>query len=142
VLKERQMCEGESETPEAEQAGFLDLVLRQMNDEGGFKASVLVSSEGLPITSVSSPFDIEMMAAMVTLVGNTVEQARKSIGLDELDEVSLVQADRTRLICRRFSVSKEQVILATIAPPDRTYRRLTNRAIKRIRSAWEPWPDR
>jgi predicted regulator of Ras-like GTPase activity (Roadblock/LC7/MglB family) len=135
------MSEGGTEKPEAEQGGFLDHVLRQMNDEGGFKASVLVSSEGLPITSVSSPFDIEMMAAMVTLVGNTIEQARESIGLDELDEVSVVQADKMRLICRHFSVGEEHVILATIAPPRQTYRRLTNRAIKRIRSAWERRPD-
>jgi predicted regulator of Ras-like GTPase activity (Roadblock/LC7/MglB family) len=135
------MCKGGTETLGAEQVGFLDGVLRQMNEEGGFKASVLVSSDGFPITSVSSPFDIEMMAAMVTLVGNTIEQARKSIGLDELDEVSMVQADKARLICRHFSVGDEQVILATIAPPHRTYRRLTNRAIKSIRSAWEGWPD-
>jgi len=120
---------------EAQQQGFLDQVLRAMNEEGRFRASVLVSSDGLPLSSVSSPFDIEMMAAMVTLVVNTIEQARENIGLDELDEISLVQADKMRLICRRFSVGQEQVILAAIAPPHQTYRRLTNRAIKRIQNA-------
>jgi hypothetical protein len=63
------------------------------------------------------------------------------MGLDELDEVSIAQADKMRLICRHFSVGEERVILAAIAPPHQTYRRLTNRAIKRIRSAWERWPD-
>ena len=120
---------------EAQQQGFLDQVLRAMNEEGRFRDSVLVSSDGLPLSSVSSPFDIEMMAAMVTLVVNTIEQARENIGLDELDEISLVQADKMRLICRRFSVGEEQVILAAIAPPHQTYRRLTNRAIKRIQNA-------
>lgn len=122
---------------EAEEQGSLDSVLRDMNDEGRLRASVLVSSDGLPLSSVSSPFDTEMMAAMVTLVVNTVEQARENIGLDELDEVSMVQADKMRLICRRFSIGQEQVILAAIAPPHQTYRRLTNRAIKRIQTALE-----
>lgn len=120
---------------EAREQGFLDHVLREMNDEGRFRASVLVSSDGLPLSSVSSPFDMEMMAAMVTLVVNTIEQARESIGLDELDEVSMVQADKMRLICRRFSIGEEQVILAAIAPPHQTYRRLTNWAIKTIQRA-------
>ena len=126
---------------EVAEQGLLDHVLREMNDEGRFRASVLVSSDGLPISSVSSPFDTEMMAAMVTLVVNTIEQARESIGLDEVDEVSMVQADKMRLICRHFSVGDEQVTLAAIAPPHQTYRRLTNRAIRRIRSAWEGRPE-
>jgi predicted regulator of Ras-like GTPase activity (Roadblock/LC7/MglB family) len=136
------MYEGGTGKAEAVEQSFLDHVLRQMNDEGRFRASVLVSSDGLPISLVSSPFDIEMMAAMVTLVANTIEQAMESIGLDELDEVSVVQADKMRLICRQFTVGEERVILAAIAPPHQTYRRLTNRAIKRIRSAWEGRPER
>jgi predicted regulator of Ras-like GTPase activity (Roadblock/LC7/MglB family) len=136
------MFEGGTGKAEADEQSYLDQVLCEMNDEGQFKASVLVSREGLPISSVSSPFDVEMLAAMVTVVGNTVEQARENIGLDELDEVSVVQADKMRLICRHFSIGEEDVILAAIAPPHQTYRRVTNRAIRRIRSAWERRPGR
>lgn len=136
------MFEGGTGNAEADEQSYLDQVLCEMNDEGQFKASVLVSREGLPISSVSSPFDIEMLAAMVTVVGNTVEQARENIGLDELDEVSVVQADKMRLICRHFSIGEEDVILAAIAPPHQTYRRVTNRAIRRIRSAWDRRPGR
>jgi predicted regulator of Ras-like GTPase activity (Roadblock/LC7/MglB family) len=136
------MFEGGTGKAEADEQSYLDQVLCEMNDEGQFKASVLVSREGLPISSVSSPFDVEMLAAMVTVVGNTVEQARENIGLDELDEVSVVQADKMRLICRHFSIGEEDVILAAIAPPHQTYRRVTNRAIRRIRSAWGRRPGR
>ncbi len=111
-------------------------ILRFMNEEGRFKAAVLVSAEGLPLSSVSSPFDVERMAAMVTLVRSTIERARASIGLDEIDEVSVVQADRMRLICRCFRAGEEELVLAVVAPPYQTYRRLTNRAIKWIRLAW------
>ncbi len=114
----------------------LERILRLMNEEGHFKASVLVSAEGLPLSSVSSPFDAETMAAMVSLVRSTIERARQSIGLDEIDEVSVVQADRMRFICRCFRVEEEELVLAVVAPPYQTYRRLTNRAINRIRRAW------
>jgi predicted regulator of Ras-like GTPase activity (Roadblock/LC7/MglB family) len=126
-----------TENPRTDQQTYLDLLLREMNGAGHFRASVLVSSDGLPLSSVASPFDMEIMAATVTLVGHTIEQAREKIGLDEVDEVSVVQADKMRLICRHFSMGGEQVILAAIAPPHQTYRRLTNRAIKAIQKAWE-----
>jgi len=125
-----------------DEQAYLTEVLREMNDEGHFKASVLVSAEGLPVSAVSSPFDTQMIAAMVTLVRNTVEQARENIGLDEVDEVSVVQADKMRLICRYFIAGQEELVLAAIAPPYHTYRRLTNRAIRRVRLAWTRRPAR
>jgi predicted regulator of Ras-like GTPase activity (Roadblock/LC7/MglB family) len=115
-------------------------ILQEMNEQGRFKASVLVSAEGLPISSVASPFDTDIIAAMVALLKVTIEQARENIGLDEVDEVSLVQGDRMRLICRCFVAGDEELILAVIAPPFQTYRRLTNRAISRIRQAWKSLP--
>jgi predicted regulator of Ras-like GTPase activity (Roadblock/LC7/MglB family) len=112
-------------------------ILRLMNEEGRFKASVLVNAEGLPLSSVSSPFGVETMAAMVTLVRSTIERARENIGLDEIDEVSVVQADRMRLICRYCWVGDdEELVLAVVAPPFQTYRKLTNRAIREIKRAW------
>lgn len=112
-------------------------ILRLTNEEGRFKASVLVNAEGLPLSSASSPFDVETMAAMVTLVRSTIERARENIGLDEIDEVSVVQADRMRLICRYFwAGDDEELVLAVVAPPYQTYRRLTNHAIREIKRAW------
>ncbi len=120
----------------------LQRILRRMNEEGRFKASVLVSAEGLPLSSVSSPFDVETMAAMVTLVRNTIERARENIGLDKVDEVSVVQADKIRLICRCFLAGEEELVLAVVAPPYQTYRRLTNRALREIQRVWRGLPAR
>jgi predicted regulator of Ras-like GTPase activity (Roadblock/LC7/MglB family) len=131
------MTDGQTGKSGAHEQAYLSQVLHGMNEEGHFKASVLVSMEGLPLSAASSPFDTEMLAAMVTLVRNTVEQARENIGLDEVDEVSVVQGDKMRLICRYFSVGEQDVILAVIAPPYQTYRRLTNQAIRRISLGWE-----
>ncbi|NIN65582.1 MAG: hypothetical protein GTO63_12970 [Anaerolineae bacterium] len=112
-------------------------ILRAMNEEGHFKASVLVSADGLPVAVVASPFDNDTIAAMVALVKNTIQQAREQIGLDEIDEVSIVQGDKMRLICRYLVAGDEELILAVIAPPYQTYRRLTNRALKQIKQVWK-----
>ncbi len=112
-------------------------ILREMNEEGQFKASVLVSAEGLPVAVVASPFDNDTIAAMVALVKSTVRQAREQIGLDEIDEVSIVQGDKMRLICRYLVVGDDELILSVIAPPYQTYRRLTNRALRQIRDVWK-----
>ena len=114
----------------------LSEILEEMNEEGRFKASVLVSAEGLPLSLIPSPFDSETMAAMVALVINTIQHAREQIGLDEIDEVSIVQGDKMRLVCRYFVAEEEELILAVIAPPYQSYRLLTNRAISRIKRSW------
>ncbi|TKJ28266.1 MAG: hypothetical protein CEE40_11875 [Chloroflexi bacterium B3_Chlor] len=111
-------------------------ILREMNDEGHFKASVLVSTEGLPLSSASSPFDTETLAAVVALVKNTMQQTREHIGLDDIDEFSIVQVDKMRLICPYLVVGDEELNLSVIAPPHQTYRRLTNQAIKEITTVW------
>jgi len=131
------MRDGRTADSGAHEQAYLSQVLHELNEEGNFRASVLVSVEGLPLSAASSPFDTEVLAAMVTLVRNTVEQARENIGLDDVDEVSVVQGNKMRLICRSFSVGEEDVTLAIIAPPYQTYRRLTNQAIRRIRLGWE-----
>jgi predicted regulator of Ras-like GTPase activity (Roadblock/LC7/MglB family) len=117
-------------------------ILRRMNEEGRFEASALVSAEGLPLAAVSLRFEVETMAAMVALVKSTIERARESLGLDEVDEVSVVQADKMRLICRCFLAGEEEVVLAVVAPPYQTYRRLTNRALREIQRVWRVSPAR
>lgn len=108
-------------------------ILRQMSEEGHFKAALLVSADGLPVALVASPFDNDTIGAMVAVVKNTIQQAKEHIGLDEIDEVSIVQGDKMRLICRYLVVGGEELILAVIAPPYQTYRRLTNRALREIK---------
>lgn len=119
------------------QEASLPRILREMSEQGRFKASVLVTVDGLPVAVVASPFDNETIAAMVALVKNTIQQAREHIGMDEIDEVSIVQGDKMRLICRYLVIGDEELILSVIAPPHQTYRRLTNRALREIKQVWE-----
>ncbi len=55
--------------------------------------------------------------------------------IDELDvdEVTICDHDRTRLVCRYLPVGERQLILAVKVPPGCSYRRITNQALRRIR---------
>lgn len=111
-------------------------ILEEMNEQGRFQTSVLVSADGLPLASVTSHFEADTTAAMVALVKNVARRAQTNIGLQQVDEVSIVDSNRMRLICRPFTLGDEELVLTVVALPDRTYRRLTNRAIREIRRCW------
>ncbi len=114
-------------------------ILTRLNTEGQFTASVLASDDGLPVAAAPapSPYDADTVAAMVTLVKGFVKDTQTQLGLAEVDEVSIVVGDRSRLICRYFDAAGKPFVLATVTPPGQSYRRLTTKAIREITGAWQ-----
>ncbi len=115
----------------------LEEVLHKMNDQGHFEASILASNDGLPIAAVSSSYDSDTTAAMVALLQTVSKQARVELGMAEVDEVSILDRDRIRLVCRYLVIDGEELILAVMVPPNRCYRRATNWAALQIKAAYE-----
>jgi predicted regulator of Ras-like GTPase activity (Roadblock/LC7/MglB family) len=111
-------------------------ILHDMNKAGNFKASFLVDAQGLPVAAVTSGYDTDTASAMAALVRNVIEQTQTRIELAEADEVAVRGNDKMRLVSRYFTIGNETLILVVVAPPDRSYRRLTNRAIKALQVAW------
>ncbi len=124
-----------AERPLKKQVAF-EKILQEMNRAGDFKAAVLSTTEGLSLASAPANYEDEMAAAMVALLNKVAGQTRQQLNLVQVDELSLVGDDRTRLACRYFSVAGQDLVLAVLTPPDHCYRRLTNRAIREIRRAW------
>jgi len=110
--------------------------LRTMTKEGDFKAAVLSLEDGLPLVSTPAHYEDEMAAAMVTLLNETAKRINHQLRLPQVDEISIVYDDRTRLVCRYFTVDGHKLLLTVLAPPDQSYRRLTNRTIKEIERVW------
>jgi len=123
------------ERPLKKQVAF-EKILREMNQAGYFKAAVLSTTEGLSLASAPVGYEDEMAAAMVAMLNEVARQARQQLSLAQVDELSLVGDDRTRLACRYFSVDGQDLVLSVLIPPNCYYRRLTNRAIKALRAAW------
>jgi|GEM_PF-1093321 len=115
----------------------LDNVLQRVNEEGGFKASILSTEGGFSISAVSSQFDDVVISAISSIVQEVSRKAERYIGFKRMDEVSLVDDDKFRLVCREFPVDDSQFILTVVVPPYKTYRRLTNVAIRDIEKIFQ-----
>ena len=112
--------------------GQLESILHRINQEGEFRASIISTLDGFSIASASSQLDDVVISALSSIVQETSNRAEKYMGFKRMDEVSLVDDDKFRLVCRGFNVEDSQFILTVLVPPNKTYRRLTNEAIKEL----------
>lgn len=121
------------------QPSVFEKILVQMNQEGQFSTSVLASEDGLPVAAAPVPpaHDPDTIAAMVTMVKEFVQETQERLGLAQVDEVSMVVNDHSRLICRYFIAANRPFVLAIVAPPHVSYRRLTTQAIRKLKEAWQ-----
>lgn len=120
---------------EKKELGFTDLLeaqLRNLNTKGQFLASLVADVQGLPIAAMDSAYDNERIAALSALVRDVSYRAETQLGFKKTDEVSLVDDDKVRLVCRYFKVGDQTYILSCVIPAYQTYRRLTNIAIREL----------
>ena len=110
----------------------LEEMLVTLHAQGRFEAAVLASGEGLPIATVPVNFNMEKAAAMIGMLQRVSKEARDQFPLSEIDEFTILDSNRMRLVCRYLTIGGTELILAVIAPPDHSYRRMTNLAIKQI----------
>lgn len=109
-------------------------VLEDINREGGFSWSLLVTEEGLPIAWAPGVSEVENASAMVALLGRVSTRIRKELALGTLEEITIRTADRDLLVCWPVELGKDVIILGVLVPPDTSYRRVANRAVARIRA--------
>jgi len=118
------------------QATPFDHILEKMASLGHFRAVVLASTGGLPIATASPSGQPDVTAAMVALLQGVSRETREQLGLPDLDEVTIVARDRTRLVCRYFTIGDEDLILAVIVEPNGYYRSATAWAMREIDALW------
>lgn len=113
-------------------------VLQRLNSQGNFSTSILTDSHGLALAAAHVPgIDPEKQAAIVALVQKSANQAGHQLGLALTEEISLYTTDGQRLISRTFSAGQYELIISVTVPAQqKSYRRLTNRAISDIRRIW------
>ncbi|MBU7015781.1 MAG: DUF2226 domain-containing protein [Theionarchaea archaeon] len=120
---------------EKKELGFTELLeaqLRNLNEEGQFLASLVADVQGLPVAAMDSEYENARIAALSALVRDVSHRAETQLGFKKTDEVSLVDDDKVRLVCRYFQVGDQTYILSCVVPAYQTYRRLTNTALKEI----------
>jgi len=112
--------------------GKIEQVLYRMNQEGDFKAAIISTLDGFSFASVSDEFDDVKISAISAIVQDVSKRAEMYIGFKRMDEVSLVDDDKFRLVCREFVVGASHFILTVVVPPYKAYRRITNVALKEL----------
>lgn len=117
----------------------LEDILREMNEAGGFQGATLTSIEGLLITAFPDGCDGEIISAEVAFLHKTSRDIRGEVGMAEVDEVTIRDDNRVRLVSRCFTAGGQELILAVIIPAGHYYRRVTNRAIGRIQALLSPF---
>lgn len=114
-----------------------DEILQEMNTEGGFIRSVLATAEGFSIASAPTTPDHELASAMIALLQQVSVETQDNLGLAPIDEVTIRTNDHSYLVCRTIPSGNENLSLCVIVPPGRAYRRVTNRAVGKIRQIIE-----
>jgi len=110
---------------------FVD-ILEEMNQAGGFERAVLVTEEGLPVASAPDGKKSESTAALAAMLQHVSRNVEDQLTMEAVDEVTIRDEKHHRLVCRGIEHGDDLLILAVYVPSGSYYRRVTNRAIKRI----------
>jgi predicted regulator of Ras-like GTPase activity (Roadblock/LC7/MglB family) len=111
-------------------------VLQEGNRAGHFLAAILATGDGLPIATAQAEPDAELTAAMVALLQKVSKEARRELGMAELDEVTVLDREKMRLVCRFFRMEDEDLILALMVRPRARYRRASTWAIGQLQQLY------
>ena len=112
-------------------------ILEEMNLEGGFRRSVLSTSEGLPIASAPMRPDHELASATIAMLQQVSVETQDHLGLAPVDEVAIRTKEGVHLVCRTIPSGEDWICLCALVPPGQAYRRATNRAVRQIRAVIE-----
>ena len=97
---------------------------------------MVATHDGLPIaTRGVSSVDIRLIGAIAASIKDLAKRAHQ-----ELNEISMRDKKGGLVISRYFSISVPQgqydLLLAVQVPGKRSYRRLINRAVKKVQQVW------
>ncbi|MCB9681760.1 MAG: roadblock/LC7 domain-containing protein [Alphaproteobacteria bacterium] len=112
----------------------LAALLADAQQEGDFAHCVVSTQQGLPVTSVGRrPELVDVVSALTALFDDVVTRAERDAGLSGIDEVTLRDGDRGRLVVRPLGeLDGTRLFLVVDVPPDRTWRRVTNKLCRAI----------
>lgn len=106
----------------------IETVLGTLLQTDGFICAVVASKEGLPFAMAGST-DTTLLAAVAATIKDTAQRLQQSP-----TEVSIRDENNKQIIIRYFNVDEEeQLLLSVNLVVGRSYRRLTNRAIRQIK---------
>lgn len=95
----------------------LEMVLKELNENGNFRASLFATSTGLVLASQKSDeIDERVVAAMGSLLSDSAYKASEELDLSQLSSLKIKYQDDF-IVCRNIIMSDEktQFLLAVLA---------------------------
>ncbi|MEJ2294060.1 MAG: hypothetical protein P8Y23_04765 [Candidatus Lokiarchaeota archaeon] len=95
----------------------LEMVLKELNENGNFRASLFATSTGLVLASQKSDeIDERVVAAMGSLLSDSAYKASEELNLSQLSSLKIKYQDDF-IVCRNITMSDEktQFLLAVLA---------------------------
>ena len=95
----------------------LEMVLKELTDNGAFRASLFSTNAGLVLASQKvDEIDDKIVAAMASLLSDAASAASRDLGLSEMDSMKIKYRD-SFVICRNINIGSDDnnFILAVLS---------------------------
>lgn len=108
--------------------------MRRICLSGSYEMVHLFSNEGLPLAEYyhDCTVDEDRLAELSLLLRNVSEMADVMGRISNIKEMIVEGYNRRKIVFRFFKAFDQQVVLAAVIPPGKSYRGLTNALIKMI----------
>lgn len=125
--------------PDAGVEAQVTKLLRGMNAAGGYPMSLVCTDRGLLIASAGELIRSEIVAGLTSLFDDIVVRANRDLGLATIDEISLSDPNVGRFVVRPLTLDHDpRLFLVVQVPQDRTWRRNTNQAARKLLTLLRP----
>ena len=110
-------------------------LLNETNALGNYHTSLICTSEGLLIAASGDEVTTEQVAGFTSLFDDIIDRAARDIGINNLEEVTLLEPRKGRFVIRPLEISAgERFFLVIQMPTTVTWRRNTHRLVTALKS--------
>lgn len=107
-------------------------LLEQLTQECAYDSALVCTDEGLLVACTGDLPTSEELAGVVGLVEDVVVRSERDLGVERVDEVTLLDPGRGRLVIRPLLVEGQRFHLVVRLPSRSTWRRNTNRVSREV----------
>jgi hypothetical protein len=117
----------------------MNRLLQEQVREAGYEVGLVCTDEGLLVAASDEEIGAEELAGLVSLFDDIVLRARRDLSMGRIDEVTMLDPDRGRLVVRPLLLSGRQRFFLVVRLPTRaTWRRTTNLLGRRLAGLLAP----
>lgn len=117
----------------ARRVDMLQRELGAINRVGRYHGSLICTDQGLLIASDGDVGSDEVLAGFASLFDEIALRARRDLALEALDEITVLDGGRGRLVFRPLRTPGENRLMVVVSMPvEATWRRNTTQLVRRL----------